>query len=53
MTSAISNTKLLAGKVGDGGMEIGSKLMDTGNVFAESGSNLVDKATEAAVNLSI
>ena len=49
MSSAISNTKFLAGKVGE--FEIGTKLMNTGNVVAESGSNLVDKAAEVAVNI--
>lgn len=47
MSTAIDNTKFLAGKVGE--LEIGTKLMNTGNVVAEQGSNLVDKATEVAV----
>ena len=46
MSSAIVNTKFFANKVGD---EIGTKLLNTGNVVAEQGSYLVDKTTEVAV----
>jgi hypothetical protein len=47
MSKAISNTKFLAGKVGE--MDIHTKLLETGNEFAKKGSNLVDKATEYTV----
>lgn len=47
MGKAIDSTKYIAGKVG--GLELGSTLLSTGNVVAETGSNLVDQATEAAV----
>lgn len=47
MSTAINSTKLLAGKVGE--LEIGTKIINTGNVLGEQGSNLVDKATEVAV----
>ena len=47
MSSAIDNTKILTEKVIN--LEIGSKLMETGNVLATQGSNLVDKATVITV----
>lgn len=47
MSKAIDSTKFIAGKVGE--LELGSTIMNTSSVFAEKGSNLVDKATEAAV----
>jgi len=47
MNTAISNTYVLVGKVGE--LEIGTKLLKTGNFAAEQGSNLVDRATEVAV----
>jgi len=47
MSKAIDSTKFIAGKVGE--LELGSTLMNTTSVVAEKGSNLVDKAAEAAV----
>jgi hypothetical protein len=47
MSKAINSTKFIAGKVGE--MELGSKIMTTGNVVAETGSNIVTRGTEAAV----
>lgn len=49
MSKAIDSTKFFAGKVGE--LDIGSTIMNTTSVVAEKGSNLVDKATEAAVKL--
>ena len=48
MSKAVDSTKFIAGKVGD--MELGNKIMTTGNVIGETGSNIVNKGTEAAVN---
>lgn len=50
MSRAIDSTKFFAGKVGELG---GSTIINTTSVVAEKGSNLVDKATEAAVNFKI
>jgi hypothetical protein len=47
MSNAVNSTKYIANKVGE--MEIGSKIINTGNVVAETGSNIVYKGTEAAV----
>jgi hypothetical protein len=48
MSKGIDSTKFFAGKVGE--LDLGSTIMNTTSVVAEKGSNLVDKATEAAVN---
>ncbi len=47
MSKAIDSTRFIAGKVGE--LDLGSTIMNTTSSVAEKGSNLVDKATEAAV----
>jgi hypothetical protein len=48
MSKAINSTKFIASKVGD--MEIGNKIINTGSVVAETGSNIVTKGVEASVS---
>jgi hypothetical protein len=47
--SSIDGTKYITNKFGE--LEIGTKLVNTGSVIAETGSNLVTKGTEVAVKI--
>jgi len=47
MFKAINSTKIIANKFGD--LEIGNKIINTGSVVAETGSNIIDKGTDVAV----
>ena len=46
-SGVVNSTKFLAGKVGE--LDIGSTIINTGNIFIDKGSYILNKATEASV----
>lgn len=51
LSKPINLTKYIAGKIGEGGVEIGSTIINTGNKIGETGSSIVNRGTAAAVSV--